>query len=146
MLYRLGAGERTGVQNAKSSASCVTLPPKRNLVMVLLWVTYRPCLHFHHVNLQTESPTSSPPLIKLALKGFARSHVAAWTPKIVRRPISWDALLGGQGLTSSLGPGGRVLRMSLALGYFFMARSDEIFASSTGVVHPVRCLTREDVA
>ena len=42
----------------------------------------------------------------------------------------------------SLSPGGRVL----ALGYFFVARSDEIFASPAGAVHPVHCLTRRDVA
>ena len=87
-------------------------------------------LHFHRVNLQMELPTSSP-LIKRALKGVTRSHVAAGTPKRIRRPISWDTLLGGQGLVSSWGPGGRVLWLSLALGYFFVARSDEIFASPT---------------
>ena len=32
MLYVEDAGEGTGVQNAKASASCVTLPPKGNLV------------------------------------------------------------------------------------------------------------------
>ena len=68
-------------------------------------------LHFHRVNLQVELPTSSP-LIKRALKGVARSHVAAGTPKRVRRPISSDALLEGQGLASSSGPGGRVLWLS----------------------------------
>ena len=36
--------------------------------------------------------------------------------------------------------------MSLALGYFFVARPDEIFASPAGAVHPVHCLTRRDVA
>lgn len=36
--------------------------------------------------------------------------------------------------------------MCLALGYFFVARSDEIFASTSGVVHPVHCLRRADVA
>ena len=36
--------------------------------------------------------------------------------------------------------------MSLELGYFFVLRSDEIFASPTGVVHPVHCLTRRYVA
>ena len=51
-------------------------------------------LHFHRVNLQMEWPTSSP-LTKSALKGVERSHVAARTPKRVRRPISWDALLKG---------------------------------------------------
>ena len=60
----------------------------------------------------------------------------------MRRPISWDSLLKGQGLALSLSPGGRVL----ALGYFFVARSDEIFASPAGAVHPVHCLTRRDVA
>ena len=34
MLYRKDAGERTGMQNAKASASCVTLPSKGNLVLV----------------------------------------------------------------------------------------------------------------
>ena len=81
-------------------------------------------LHFHRINLQLELPTSSP-LIKRALKGVTRSHVAAGTPKRVRRPISWDSLLEGQGLALSWGPGGRVLWLSLALGYFFVARSDE---------------------
>ena len=103
-------------------------------------------LHFHRVNLQVELPTSSP-LIKRALKGVARSHVAAGTPERMRRPISLDALLEGQGLTSSWGPGGHgVLWLSLALGHFFVARSDAIFASRTGAVHPVHCLTRRDVA
>ena len=43
-------------------------------------------LHFHRINLQMELATSSP-LIKRAVKGVARSHVAAGTPKRVRRPI-----------------------------------------------------------
>ena len=33
-----------------------------------------------------------------------------------------------------------------SVGLFFVARSDEIFASPTGAVHPVHCLTRRDVA
>ena len=100
-------------------------------------------LHFHRVDAQMELPTSS--LINRALKGVERSHVAAGTSKRVRRPVSWDALLGGQSLAPSWGPGGRVLWMCLALGYFFVARSDEIFASASGVVNPVHCLTRGDV-
>ena len=72
-------------------------------------------------------------------------HVAEGAPKRVRRPISCDALLEGQGLASSWGTGGRVLWLSLALGYFFGARSDEIFASPAGAVDPVHCLTRRDV-
>ena len=102
-------------------------------------------LHLHRVNLQIEFPTSSP-VIKRVLKEIARSHVAAGTPKRVRRPILWDALLEGQGLASSWGQGGRILWMSPALGYFFVVRSAEIFASPTGVVHPVHCSARRDVA
>ena len=37
-------------------------------------------LHFHRINLHMELPTSSP-LIKRALKGVTRSHVAAGTQK-----------------------------------------------------------------
>ena len=71
-------------------------------------------LHFHRVNLQVGLPTSSA-LTKRALKGAARSQAAAGTPKRARCPISWDALLGGQGLV--VGPGGRVICTTLALGY-----------------------------
>ena len=46
----------------------------------------------------------------------------------------------------SWGLGGRVLWLSLALGNFFVARSDEIFVSLAGAVHSVHCLTRRDVA
>ena len=35
MIYHKDAGERTGLQNAKASASCVALPPKGNLVNIL---------------------------------------------------------------------------------------------------------------
>ena len=94
---------------------------------------------------QVELPAFSL-LIKRALKGLERSHVAAGTPKIVRRPISWDVLLGGKGLASSWGPSGRVLWIFLALGYLFVTRLNEIFASATGMVHPDDFLTRIDVA
>ena len=36
--------------------------------------------------------------------------------------------------------------LCLSLSYFLIARSDEIFASSSSVAHPVHCLTRKDVA
>ena len=75
-------------------------------------------LHFHRVDAQMELPTSSP-LTKRALKEVERSHVAAGTSKSVRLPVSWDTLLGRQSLAPSWGPGGRVLRVSLALRYFF---------------------------
>ena len=57
-------------------------------------------LHSHHVNLELELPTSSP-LVKRASKVLARSHVVTGTPNTIRRPISWDALLGEKGLTLS---------------------------------------------
>ena len=60
--------------------------------------------------------------------------------------MSWDTSFEGQYLAPSLGPGGRVLRMCLAMGIFFVVRSDVIFASASGVVHPIHCLTRGDVA
>ena len=98
-------------------------------------------LHFHRVDKQMELPTSLP-LIKGALKGVARSHVAAGNPKRDRRPISWDTLLEGQCLVPSWGLGGRVLWLRMALGHFSVARLDEIFALASGVVHPVNSLTR----
>ena len=65
-------------------------------------------LGFHRVDALMELPMSSP-LMKLALKGVEWSHVAAGTSKRVRRPVSWDTLLGGQSLAPSWGLGGRVL-------------------------------------
>ena len=36
--------------------------------------------------------------------------------------------------------------LSLCLSYFLIVRSDEVFGSDLGVVHPAHCLTRGDVA
>ena len=80
-------------------------------------------LHFHLVDAQMELPTSSP-LIKRDLKEAERSHVAVGTSKRVRRPLSWNTLREGQSLAQSCGPGGRVQRMRLALGYFIVVRSE----------------------
>ena len=80
-------------------------------------------LHFHLVDAQMELPTSSP-LIKRDLKEAERSHVAVGTSKRVRRPLSWNTLREGQSLAPSCGPGGRVQRMRLALGYFIVVRSE----------------------
>ena len=55
-------------------------------------------------------------------------------------------LIAGQELIPSWGSGGRVVWLCLDLSYFFFARSDEVFANSSGVVHPAHCLTRGDVA
>ena len=80
-------------------------------------------LHFHRIHVQMELPTSSP-LIKRDLKEAERSHVAVGTSKRVRRPLSWNTLREGQSLAPSCGPGGRVQRMRLALGYFIVVRSE----------------------
>ena len=34
----------------------------------------------------------------------------------------------------------------MTLSYFLIARADEVFATSSGKVHPAHCLTRRDVA
>ena len=36
--------------------------------------------------------------------------------------------------------------LCLSLSYFLIAQSDEIFAGSSGIAHPVHCLTRKDIA
>ena len=75
--------------------------------------------YFHRANLQMELPTSSP-LGKRALKeGHGRTLPPVPHINILRHPISWDTLLGGQGLSVSWGPGGRVHWLSLTLGCFF---------------------------
>ena len=90
-------------------------------------------------------PTTAP-VLKSALKGIARGHVAGGTPCQVRLPVSWGVLLEGEGLIPSWGAGGKEMWLCLCLSYFLIARSDEMFASDSGVVHPAHCLTRGDVA
>ena len=55
-------------------------------------------------------------------------------------------LLKGEGLIPSWGAGENEMWLCLCLSYFLIARSDEVFASDSGVVHPAHCLTRGDVA
>lgn len=88
---------------------------------------------------QVEREATSP-LIKCALRGIARSHVVQGTRHRVRLP--WRMLLEGEYLVPARGVGGEVLWLCMSLSYFFIARSDEMFASSLGRVHPARCLTR----
>ena len=92
-----------------------------------------------------ELPTKSP-LLERVFSGMSRAHAEAGTKSRVRRPVSWDMLLEGETLMPSRGRGGRILWLCLALGYFWMTRSDETFATDTGVVHQVHCLNRGDVA
>ena len=55
-------------------------------------------------------------------------------------------LLEGEGLIRSWGAGGKEMWLCLCLSYFLIVRSDEVFASDSGVVYPAHCLTRGDVA
>ena len=99
----------------------------------------------HRVDVGIELSIRSP-LIKRVLQGISRSHTLAGTRPRVRLPISWGMLIKGQELISSWGPGGRVLWLCLRMSYFFLARSDEVFANGSGVVNPAHCLMRSDVA
>ena len=56
-------------------------------------------------------------------------------------------LIKGQELMSSWGSGGKVFWLCLGMSFFFfLAKSDEVFANGSGVVNPAHCLTRSDVA
>ena len=101
--------------------------------------------YYHRVEAQVEIIATSP-LLRCALKGIARSHVEAGTRHRVRLPVTWRMLLDGESLIPAWGIGGRVMWLCLSLSYFLIARSDEIFASSSGVAHHAHCLTRKDVA
>lgn len=101
--------------------------------------------YFHRTEMQVEIATTSP-LIKCALRGIARLHIDQGIRHRVRLPVTWKMLLEGERLIPAWGVGGRVLWLCLSLSYFLIARSDEIFASSSGQVHPAHCLTRKDVA
>lgn len=101
--------------------------------------------YFHRVEVGVELPTRSP-LIKSALQGISRSHALAGTASRGRLPMSWDMLLGGRCLVPSWGVGGRVMWLCLGMSYFVITLSDEVFASSSGAVHPAHCITRGDVA
>lgn len=94
---------------------------------------------------QIEIDTSSP-LKNCALTGIARSQVESGMRRRVRPPVTWSMLVSGKYLIPTSGPGGRVMWLCLGLSYFSIARSGEMFAGSSGVVHPAHCLTRRDVA
>ena len=65
------------------------------------------------------------------LVSIARSHVEAGTRHRVRLPVTWRMLLDGESLIPAWRIGGRVMWLCLSLSYFLIARSDEIFASSS---------------
>ena len=101
--------------------------------------------YFHRLEAGVELPTTAP-VLKSALIGIARGHVAAGTPRQVRFSVSWGMLLEGEGLIPFWGVGGKEMWLCLCVSYFLIARSDEVFASDSGVVHPAHCLNRGNVA
>ena len=63
--------------------------------------------HFQRLEAGVELPTTAP-VLKNALKGIARGHATAGTPRQVRLPMCWGMLLEGEGFSSPLGvPGER---------------------------------------
>ena len=92
-----------------------------------------------------EVDTSSP-LIKCAFREIARSHADAGTRHRVRLPVTLGMRLEGKNLIPSWGVGGIVMWICLTVMYLFLLRSDEMFASDEGVLHPAHCLSRRDVA
>lgn len=100
--------------------------------------------YFHRVERHRDLPIAAAS-VNRALKGVEKAHVEFGTKRRVRIPVEWEVLLEGQHLIPSWGTGGRVLWLCLSLTYFLVARSDEIFATTTGGVHPVHCLRRTDV-
>lgn len=101
--------------------------------------------YFHRIEAGVEIQTSSP-LIKSALRGIARSHAEAGTRHRIRLPATLGMLLDGESLSQSWGVGGHVMWMCLTAMYFFLLRSEEMFASDKGVIHPFHCLTRGQIA
>lgn len=101
--------------------------------------------HFHRLEASVELDLSSP-MLKCALRGIARNHVAMGTVRRVRLPVSWQMLLDGESASRNWGEGGRVTWLCLCLSYLFITRSDEVFANDAGRVHEAHCLTRADVA
>ena len=101
--------------------------------------------YFHRTQAQVEIATTSQ-LTNCVLRGIARAQVELGVHRRIRLPVTWGMLRDGEDLEKSWGPGGRVMWLCLSLSYFLITRSDEMFAASSGRVHPAHCLTRRDVA
>lgn len=83
---------------------------------------------------------------KVWLRVIARFHVERGVQRRTRLPVIWKMLLDGESPIRTWGVGGRVTWLCLCLSYSLIARSDEMFATSHGDVHPAHCITRQDVA
>ena len=67
---------------------------------------------------------TSHPVLRNAFKGSARSHAVVGLQPIVRRPVSWSMLLGGEHLAQTWGIGGRVLWLALGASSFLRGGGD----------------------
>ena len=97
--------------------------------------------YLHRIDMGTELPTWSA-LIKSVLKGIARAHMEAGKKRRTRLPISLSMIRQGED---------KVDRGAMRCGCvsvsdnFLMGHQDEVFASDSGIVHLVHCVTRDDV-
>jgi len=101
--------------------------------------------YFHLVDAGVELPTEAD-LLKRQFLGMQRTHVQRRALTRVRLPITLHELRAGAGGDRLMVDGGRTLELCLTLAFFIGARPLEIFKSDQGLVHPVNCLTRGDVA
>ena len=61
----------------------------------------------------------------------------------MRLPLTWSILAHEYLTVTSSQEGGDVMWLGLALSYFFLCRTSELFACANGLVHPDFCLTRD---
>ena len=100
-------------------------------------------LHFLRINLQMELPTSSS-AYQACIERADESARCRRDPEKSASPDFVGCNVERIRIGLVLGSGRpRCLAVS-RVGLFFVARSDEIFASPAGAVHPVHCLTRRD--
>lgn len=101
--------------------------------------------YFHTVDVGVELPRDSL-LLKRQLDGIRKAHVLLGSSRELRLPITLhDLLLVPPETCAEWGTGGRVLLWCMMLSYFIGARAHEIFRNDAGKIHPVNCLTRDDV-
>ena len=62
--------------------------------------------------------------------------------KQVRLPLTWALLAQGRQVVLSMGGGGYVMLLGLAVSYFLLCRASELWAYANGQLHPEFCLTR----
>ena len=77
-------------------------------------------VQYFHRRAGIELPMRNPYLLQVK-SGLARESAIHGEARRTRRPVSWVLLNHGIGLASEWGEGGRVLWLTLAVSYFFIA-------------------------